>query len=461
MPYPQPIGERAGIEIEVANVSENQASDFLHRTRSLPGWNQHHDGSTQDRGYAFVGLPYNLREFTPLTSGRSLGRSITTGAEFVSPIIDLTMNKWRDQVSYLCDWLVKTAKETPSYRTSVHVHISAGGLPVYVLKNLLRLWSFLEAPMYRLSLGDLPEHRGQRRKQYSYCRPLSSPPVVFDQNNRLRPSFDVPSLLKATSVSEFFWGYGANDITRDPIRWHPARYTGLNLLSMLTIGTVEFRTFNESTNPETICTWVDLSQAFLQAAIQSKGLGNDDYPTLSLGYNGDFNLSTLQVLLELPDSVMQRLEPMWAKSTWPTFSGLPLFNSNNDNTVLQWRSDDLVTMPPDITGTPVMLYAPASNGRRSETELMVFTDYDSYASVRPSDYLNEEHAVHAVQNWLSLPAKKDDARPAQEPAQQLRVSIDEARRALGIWRNPMPVATSNSPMNIWDEEPTDDSIDDE
>jgi len=287
-------------------------------------------------------------------------------------------------VSYLCDTL-RQGHEFPGMFTSTHVHVAAGGLPVYTLKNLLRLWRFFEAPMFRLSCGELGIHRGVTRKEYAYCRPLSAPPIIFDQNRHMRPAFDVGSLLKATNLREFFMGYGANDPQREPIRYHPARYVAFNLLPLLTIGTVEFRTFNETTNPQYIRAWVEIAKAFVTAAFTTKGLSDDDYPQLPLGYNGTFDLGTMQTLLELPDETMFTVARLWDTADWCPFDGLPLFHSNNENLTLNFRDESAVTMPPVIDGTSVMMYAPTGSGRSSEDRVYVFHNYSSYASATRSN----------------------------------------------------------------------------
>jgi hypothetical protein len=382
MPYKPQIGVSVGIELEVTNLTEGWTRNMLESNRGLNNWIMHHDGSTISHGYQFPGLPYTVAEQRIAHDNNPSLRSsqVSRGAEIVSPIIDTSKPSWTQPLYTICDWLVNQGHELPGTFTSTHVHVAAGGLPIYTLKNLLRIWRFLEAPIFRLSCAELRQHRGETRKDYAYCRPLSSPLVIFDQNNHLRPSFDVPSLLKAQSLDDFFLGYGATNPQTEPIRYHPARYCAFNMLPLLTIGTVEFRTFNETTNPQTIQTWVELCKAIVNTAFTTKGLGDDDYPQLPLGYNGQYDLGSMQTLLELPDEIMFRIEQLWKTSDWCKFDNIPLFNSNNENLELNFARE-AETLPPVMDGTSVMMYAPTGGGRHSEELVYVFHNYNSYRIV--------------------------------------------------------------------------------
>ncbi|HEY6020200.1 MAG TPA: amidoligase family protein, partial [Candidatus Paceibacterota bacterium] len=301
--------------------------------------------------------------------------------------------------------------ELPGTFTSTHVHVSAGGLPLYVLKNLLRIWRFLEAPIFRLSCAELGYHRGMVRKEYAYCRPLSSPLVVFDQNGSLRPSFSVPNLLKAETLEDFFLGYGATDPQREPIRYHPARYCAFNLLPLLTLGTVELRTPNETIDPRNIVTWVEIAKALLNAAIGTKGLSDDDYPQLPLGYKGDFDLGMMQTLLELPDSIMANVDRLWNMAGWQDFDGIPLVNSNNDNLSLSWNRLNAPTVPDVINGQSVMMYARAASGRNSEDRVFVFHDMRTYRNATGSNPVSVERGRALVRENFRPDATPDQPIP--------------------------------------------------
>lgn len=391
MPYKPQIGLSVGLEFEVGNLTEQGARNLVERSSQLRNWQIHHDGSTQKPAYQIIGLPYTVTNYRTYSGGSpAVAARVTTGSEIVSPILDTGQSRWYDQVCYLLDWLRDVAHERPGTYTSTHVHVSAGGLPLYVIKNLLRIWSFLEAPIYRLSVGELGYHRGKVRKEYAYCRPLSSPLIIFDQNGGMRHSFHVPNLLKAESLEGFFLGYGATDPLHDPIRYHPARYCAFNLLPLLTLGTVELRTPNETTDPRLVMLWVELAKALVTTALTTKGLTDDAYPTLPLGYSGDFDIGMMQTLLELSDQTMANLDRVWNMAGWCEFSGVPLFNSNNENTTLVFNSLSAPTVPPLIDGTSVMMYAQAGAGRNSETEVYVFHNRSSYVTATRNGTVSEE-----------------------------------------------------------------------
>lgn len=436
MPYTPQIGQDIGIEVEVVNMTEGGARRLIERSSVLPRWQMHHDGSTLSTGFQITGLPFTVKQYRKEHRGSSnIVSQVSRGAEIVSPILDTTNSKWFGQVQYLCDHLRDTIHEQPGTYTSTHIHVAAGGLPVYTLKNMLRIWRFLEAVFFRLSCAEMGYHRGTVRKQYAYCRPLSMPLIIFDQNGRMRPSFDIAALLKADNLKDFFLGYGATDPATDPIRYHPARYTAFNLLPLLTIHTVEFRTFNETVNPYTIRTWVDLCKAVVNTAFTTKGLGDDDYPHLPLGYKGEFDLGMMQTLLELPDDLMWDIQRLWGMADWPEFDGLPLFNSNNENTSLNFGRD-AETLPPIIDGQSTMMYAPIGGGRNSETEVYVFHNYKSYRSALSSTPVTVEEGRDMVRaNFRQTEANENlSERPTPIPTGE-RVTRLEPRATARFTRS--------------------------
>jgi len=434
MSYSPVLGSGAGLELEITNLTESGARNVVeHSVGNLRGWQIHHDGSTQRVGYAITGLPFCVREFTTVHSGSSSMRhQVQTGAEIVSPILDTSKPLWKTQVEYLCEWLRSNGHELPGTYTSTHVHISAAGLPLYVLKNLVRIWSFIEAPMFRLSVAELGFHRGVVRKEYAYCRPMSSPLVVFDQDENLRSSFYLENLMKATTLEEFFLGYGACNPQAEPIRYHPARYSALNLLPLLTIGTVEFRVFNESVDPRSIISWVEVCKAIVNTALTTKGLGSDDYPQLPLGYSGDYDLGMFQTLFEMPDDLMYGVERLWNLGQWPSFDGVRLFNSNNENIALSWNNLKTATVPPLINGQPVMMYAPLGSGRNSEDMVFVFHDYRSYREATSNSPVSVEEGRALVRANFRQDNQEQVNQPVEVASPQPAVP-QSYRDSWGTW----------------------------
>lgn len=141
--------------------------------------------------------------------------------------------------------------EEKSIRSSIHFHFDIQQLAkdrdVATLKNIIRVLNRTESLIYRLS-GIFKDHRGIYNN-YNYCRPITlwGPACYRIGNSRTNfyygQLFDTRKLVLAKSYKEFFYLYG-DSLRNSEWKYHPVRYHGFNLFSLLRHGSLEYRTMN-------------------------------------------------------------------------------------------------------------------------------------------------------------------------------------------------------------------------
>lgn len=312
-----PILTSVGIEIEFANVP----METIKRSRRIrDNWKIVRDGTCSRTK---IMLPNNeeivFSERFNADSAALFGlKTQYVGGEFVSPIFNIEKPKWFDNVLYVIDAL-KEFEEGIDLRTGIHIHVNIQTPPLYALHNLVKLGLGLEAPMYRLSCGELGFHRGSKLKDYMYCRPLSSPgpQVIQDSKRKWRPVFDAKKLLSTQSLHEFFIACGRLDINGRN-KWHQSRYTWLNFASILLHKTIEWRIFNSTLEHENILAWVELCSHLV-----SHSLGkNIELPEFPLGNsqileNNEYSFNDfLTYACITDDDLSKKLEHLWYLGDW-------------------------------------------------------------------------------------------------------------------------------------------------
>lgn len=328
--------DTVGIELEFGNLTQDSAINLVQSNNDLYGWRVHNDASINHvKGYIY-GIPY------PLSSVKRSGLINTTtyGAEIVSPPIDtLESSNWQRQLQTIFDF-AERAKEVPQNDTSVHIHLNSAGVPLFVVQNLLRLWNGLEASMYRLGIAEKGDHRGEYNSDYKYCRPLSNPQAVIS-DNCLRRSFSVQQMLKAKTYAQFFQAYGNVSLSREPNKYHPARYTGLNFFPLQSINTIEFRVFNMTQDVKNVIAWIKLCQAMMRQSF-GKPIELEDQP---LGFTSNsFGVPNIQAILELDDDLCLQLEHLWNMGSWCNPVKGNLFTHSSFNKIV-WDSNKFQADP--------------------------------------------------------------------------------------------------------------------
>ena len=307
------IMESVGLEYEFAVSQMDQIR------RKLPtDWSVDRDGSVTRESFTIGGLPVEYPNDSRLPVNSRM-----IGGEAISPILSFENS---DVIVSDLDTLMRLFEGEPlSDLASVHVHIACGKYPsAEILKNLIRLAIGLEAPMFRLSVGEQRVHRGTTHEDYLYCRPITGhgPQFVLDESGCWYHAFDLDKILRfAQNSEEVIKGWCRSDC--QPTKWIPARYYWIHMASVWNKGTVELRLFNQTGNVKYIKAWVDLTRAFLKRAWSEEvtlpefGLGCKN----PLGWEKSyFSFADFMDIIHPQNfywkNTIKILEELWFKTDW-------------------------------------------------------------------------------------------------------------------------------------------------
>ncbi len=246
-------GKTIGLELEAPDIR-----DFC----KLSGFSRAHDASviTPAKGkdkIVWEKIPANLLGFEQYSLGTELVSS------YPIPINDDLENYLKSQLSNL--FAYGQREETSlSNRAGIHIHITA---PVHLglFKEILSLGCHLEDVFFLISGFGKP-HRGILN-DCIYARPITKfgPPIINSDYGSAKV-FEIDDLLESKDIDEFIYRYGNSNRFRD--RYVPVRYTWLNLLPIVSQGSLEFRSFNITQNPIYLSSVVFLVKWFLEKCIE-------------------------------------------------------------------------------------------------------------------------------------------------------------------------------------------------
>lgn len=223
-PRGNPFNNRKfGIEIEVANVNQNDVADALSRA-----------------GIACAAEQYNhrTRPHWKITTDSSIQSDNGRACEIVSPI--LTPNRQTfEQISQICT-IIKSIGGKVNSSCGFHVHVDCRGINDPDFWRLLL--SFYSTEEDQIDSLMLPGRRGNDNR---YC-----------QSNKLRDG-------------DNWTGLWRTDLDRENSRLQnflggQERYRKLNFASFVRHGTVEFRQFHGTLNSEEILNWVGFCLTLVQ-----------------------------------------------------------------------------------------------------------------------------------------------------------------------------------------------------
>lgn len=190
-----------GIEIEYSNVDHEQGRQAL--ARAGLNWTSKYDGS------------------------------VSNGGEFCSPILELKDKLMANQVGIACEALSAIGASVSS-ATGLHVHIGhAGGKRT---ARCIQSFATYQDTLYELAIGECSRHRGE-----NYAKRIAVSKIHSLMLNECSNIDDVKQVWQLMT---------AND-----------RYRGLNLCSLNSHGTVEFRLFNSTLNPKLIIAYAEMARA--------------------------------------------------------------------------------------------------------------------------------------------------------------------------------------------------------
>ncbi len=313
MAYPT-VGESVGIEVEFASIKMEDLRS------SVPGsWTIDRDGSVTREVSRIGGT-------TVYADGQISGylQWDRVGGELISPIESFEEADEMVHDIEVVTRALRTKGEIISDAASVHVHLGVGKFPsCRTLKNIIRLALAIEAPMFRLSVGESSKHRGVCHNDFMYCRPITGhgPQYVRGTNGFWYEAFDIQKILNnARTAMDIIQGWCRAD--HQPRKWVPARYYWVHMASVFSRGTLELRCFNETLESKYILAWADLTRAIFKTAT----MGQVSLPMFPLGsskpdgWKGEFRVDDFFRIIP-PDlfyfpRTKTTLEELWFKSTW-------------------------------------------------------------------------------------------------------------------------------------------------
>lgn len=263
-----------GIELESLALSRERVARILSAIPQGLGMNfaVHRDGSSEINAY-HLGGNNNILVNVHTKAAESLfeGRNprTTLGYELISIPMDI------ETVELSLKTVMPALKSNGDFvseRCATHIHV--GGMKnLGFLKRELKLALWFDEVFYSLAHMDGKKFRGYSNNAI-YARPLLNGPYFkYDRNNYQILNWE--KALDAHDLWEFFMAYGL-DIERGELpKYHPGRYFSINLYSVPRIGTVEFRHFNQTFNPNITTAVSKLCQIFVEIGIKSRAADLD------------------------------------------------------------------------------------------------------------------------------------------------------------------------------------------
>lgn len=234
-----------GIEIETTGLSRKTVAEIIAKHYGTDAY--------------YIGTGYDTYG-AKTTDGREWkcmkdSSIINTGSgvcEIVSPI--LTYSDMEDLQQIVRDVREAGAKSSPRFKCGIHIHIGAQNHTVQSLKNLVNFMSSYQDIIYKAVKVD--------PYREDYCKKLSS--VLIDKFNERG--------LDSIAKCETAWYGKGNEAYHKSQHYSNTRYYGLNLHSVFTKGTVEFRLFNGTLHAGEIRAYVVLCLAMSQFALDKKSV---------------------------------------------------------------------------------------------------------------------------------------------------------------------------------------------
>ena len=241
-----------GIEIEMTGITRKAAAECV-KEQIGSIWLEHF-GGTYDAYHVMdgEGRTWKLVSDASIEAQKRVGTGLTYASseykvELVSPILN-----YKD--IELLQEIIRTLRSKGAITNAscgIHIHVDAANHTPRSLKNLVNLMASKEDLLYK-SLQIDPE-------RLRYCKKVNED--LISTINKKKPK----TLEQLADV--WYAGYGFEDRGK---YYHQSRYHGLNLHSVFTRGTVEFRLFNSTTHAGKIKAYIQFCLALSHQAIVQK-----------------------------------------------------------------------------------------------------------------------------------------------------------------------------------------------
>lgn len=174
-------------------------------------------------------------------------------------------DKWVQMVTEITGALNGACGAQVSDRCGLHVHVDAGDLTVWDLRRFVKLYSYIEQPLYDLTDAD----EGRCAQYAKPCGQTYTAMLSGGDGKAMKQNFMMKMYgkrLPAEAINPRTQRYSSGlpireralnlnlrDTTRE--KYQPVRYNAVNLHSYFHRGTIEFRHHHGTTDTETIIHW--------------------------------------------------------------------------------------------------------------------------------------------------------------------------------------------------------------
>lgn len=234
-----------GIEIETSGITRQKAAELI---ANYFGTEARHDGTYYD---VYSATDRQGRKWKCMYDSSIVASSHSTKCEVVSPI--LTYEDMADLQEIVRILRRNGAKSSPSKQCGIHVHIGVGNHNIKTLKNLVNYMSSYQDVIYKAL--DIQACRER------WCKKLE--PMLIDKFNQRG--------LDSMEKGETAW-YGEGRERGKHDHYNQTRYHGLNLHSVFSKGTIEFRLFNGTLHAGEIRSYVTFCLAMSNFALNAKSI---------------------------------------------------------------------------------------------------------------------------------------------------------------------------------------------
>lgn len=179
-------------------------------------------------------------------------RANFSGGELVSPPMDFDDPTTREAITKAV-MVLQTTGAYPNDSAGIHVHVECRDLSVKQIAAVVKNFYKFQDVIYRLASSG---HRTMRSGAASYAPPIGEA--------RVR------RIAAARTMQELQLAYTGDRHYNPRNHGDSSRYCGINLHSYFYRGTIEFRVFNSSVNPERVQAYVAMCVALVEDARRGK-----------------------------------------------------------------------------------------------------------------------------------------------------------------------------------------------
>lgn len=234
-----------GIEIETSGITRQKAAELI---ANYFGTEVSYMGGTYDK---YIAEDNKGRRWSCVFDSSIIAPTRSTKCEVVSPI--LTYDDMTDLQEIVRILRKNGAKSSPQKQCGIHIHIGLGNHTIKTLKNLVNYMSSYQDLIYKaLKIAD---------ERQRWCQKLE--PMLIDKFNERG--------LDTFEKGESAW-YGKGCENGKYQHYNPTRYHGLNLHSVFSKGTIEFRLFNGTLHAGEIRSYVCFCLAMSNFALEKRSI---------------------------------------------------------------------------------------------------------------------------------------------------------------------------------------------